>query len=655
MTSVKIEIKPKAKARRGRKQDDSLPPSRSRDMQRAFRARRAAHLELLEAKVDRLERENNELRQRLGMPPRPPTPELTDDGTPIANDEPQRSQESQVKPSELTATTLSTTNSDVVHQDSPAIQTIRHQSAQLASPVSSSNSTKNPKTHTSLVVSIANQVPVNHSRQQQMTHQPFVVPYSGGLPSLAQLRAEGWSTSSTQSQLTSTDISAASSVEHHRTIQLAPMYQQQFYKQSPMSPVYSQFPQFVPTSSPQMMAIQTAPTQMNSNTPPAQSMRLDSSHDNNTQHEWTLNDSRGHQPSYDTTSQSGLLKQTLTSVSRNDSGHSNQHQRQLMNHSDTSSCIVNPIPTPPPTVIAPHNDSQHDVRRESHQHQQQDISLSISSEMKQMLIDYCKIDSNLLSTSSSSISLKQSTVFENEIYIKFLIQLLNRLLRSTKFKQDLIQIEKDEVELNQDVCCGGYVDCQGPLFDSTESNSASSTLEQQQTRIEHIESWISIKEAWDLIKEACHGIESNSKTCTNMFSSTSTSSLNSSSLASIVNEVPMGLSTTTLVNMIFDFNNQQESNTFTTIDSSSSITTRNETIIQDFQNVKVNSKQQGLIVKKKVIKQIEKTWQDVKLICSFGATPLGWTGPMVTNRGERKCCAPLSTSISSTPLNPVEG
>ncbi|GAA6018857.1 hypothetical protein JCM8202_002262 [Rhodotorula sphaerocarpa] len=58
--------------KRGRKQDDSLPPSRSRDIQRAFRARRAALLSNLEMRVAFLERENEALRTRFGVPPNAP-------------------------------------------------------------------------------------------------------------------------------------------------------------------------------------------------------------------------------------------------------------------------------------------------------------------------------------------------------------------------------------------------------------------------------------------------------------------------------------------------------------------------------------------------------------------------------------------------------
>ncbi|KAI0787813.1 hypothetical protein C8Q74DRAFT_635975 [Fomes fomentarius] len=49
-------------SKRGRKRNDNLPPNRARDVQRAFRARRAAHLE------------NNALRAALNLPPanRPP-------------------------------------------------------------------------------------------------------------------------------------------------------------------------------------------------------------------------------------------------------------------------------------------------------------------------------------------------------------------------------------------------------------------------------------------------------------------------------------------------------------------------------------------------------------------------------------------------------
>ncbi|GAA5984000.1 hypothetical protein JCM5350_004985 [Sporobolomyces pararoseus] len=56
------------KARRGRRQDDTLPPSRSRDVQRAFRARRAAHLTHLESTVEWLQAENNALREKAGLP-----------------------------------------------------------------------------------------------------------------------------------------------------------------------------------------------------------------------------------------------------------------------------------------------------------------------------------------------------------------------------------------------------------------------------------------------------------------------------------------------------------------------------------------------------------------------------------------------------------
>ncbi|KAI0635745.1 hypothetical protein C8Q77DRAFT_1053124 [Trametes polyzona] len=61
-------------SKRGRKRNDNLPPNRARDVQRAFRARRAAHLEALEQRVAELEEENNTLRAALHLPPanRPP-------------------------------------------------------------------------------------------------------------------------------------------------------------------------------------------------------------------------------------------------------------------------------------------------------------------------------------------------------------------------------------------------------------------------------------------------------------------------------------------------------------------------------------------------------------------------------------------------------
>lgn len=61
-------------SKRGRKRDDNLPPNRARDVQRAFRARRASHLESLEARVVLLEEENARFRVLLDLPPseRPP-------------------------------------------------------------------------------------------------------------------------------------------------------------------------------------------------------------------------------------------------------------------------------------------------------------------------------------------------------------------------------------------------------------------------------------------------------------------------------------------------------------------------------------------------------------------------------------------------------
>ncbi|CEL55417.1 hypothetical protein RSOLAG1IB_01428 [Rhizoctonia solani AG-1 IB] len=56
-------------SKRGRKRNDNLPPNRARDVQRAFRARRAAHLQDLESRVEVLETENYRLRQMLSLPP----------------------------------------------------------------------------------------------------------------------------------------------------------------------------------------------------------------------------------------------------------------------------------------------------------------------------------------------------------------------------------------------------------------------------------------------------------------------------------------------------------------------------------------------------------------------------------------------------------
>jgi len=56
-------------ATRGRKPTEDTTPNRARDIQRAFRARRAAHLQSLETRIHELEDETDYLRGLLGMPP----------------------------------------------------------------------------------------------------------------------------------------------------------------------------------------------------------------------------------------------------------------------------------------------------------------------------------------------------------------------------------------------------------------------------------------------------------------------------------------------------------------------------------------------------------------------------------------------------------
>lgn len=53
---------------RGRKPNDQLPPSRAREVQRAFRLRRAEHLAALEERINLLESENSQLRALLSLP-----------------------------------------------------------------------------------------------------------------------------------------------------------------------------------------------------------------------------------------------------------------------------------------------------------------------------------------------------------------------------------------------------------------------------------------------------------------------------------------------------------------------------------------------------------------------------------------------------------
>lgn len=69
MTDFASDVTAVPASKRGRKRNDNLPPNRARDVQRAFRARRAAHLHDLESRVEILETENYRLRQMLSLPP----------------------------------------------------------------------------------------------------------------------------------------------------------------------------------------------------------------------------------------------------------------------------------------------------------------------------------------------------------------------------------------------------------------------------------------------------------------------------------------------------------------------------------------------------------------------------------------------------------
>ncbi|KNE95855.1 hypothetical protein PSTG_10773 [Puccinia striiformis f. sp. tritici PST-78] len=62
--------------KRGRKQDDTLPPSRSREIQRAFRQRRSDYIGGLEARVSQLEAEVDQILARHNEPLRYTTPEV---------------------------------------------------------------------------------------------------------------------------------------------------------------------------------------------------------------------------------------------------------------------------------------------------------------------------------------------------------------------------------------------------------------------------------------------------------------------------------------------------------------------------------------------------------------------------------------------------
>ncbi|KAH9838349.1 uncharacterized protein C8Q71DRAFT_524652 [Rhodofomes roseus] len=103
-------------SKRGRKRNDNLPPNRARDVQRAFRARRAAHLEALETRVAELEEENNTLRAALSLPP---ANRLPLGRGPTGKDKPKSQQAQQLSP------TNSLPSMPVSRHDSPSSASTR--------------------------------------------------------------------------------------------------------------------------------------------------------------------------------------------------------------------------------------------------------------------------------------------------------------------------------------------------------------------------------------------------------------------------------------------------------------------------------------------------------------------------------------------------
>ena len=65
LTALPFQDRPEP---RGRKPNEYLPPSRAREVQRAFRLRRAEHLAVLEERITNLESENSQLRAMHALP-----------------------------------------------------------------------------------------------------------------------------------------------------------------------------------------------------------------------------------------------------------------------------------------------------------------------------------------------------------------------------------------------------------------------------------------------------------------------------------------------------------------------------------------------------------------------------------------------------------
>lgn len=175
-------------SKRGRKRNDNLPPNRARDVQRAFRARRAAHLYDLESRVEILETENYRLRQMLSLPPsdrqplgRGPTgrdpgklmPKIGDGSMPMSGSPDHYSDRSTPSPSGSSGVSHPTWNGSSVQQWPPSGDHYLHDD-----PVSrTSSGSSSPYPHGVNYDYSSQRLPSMHSRD------PLLLPSASGSPS----------------------------------------------------------------------------------------------------------------------------------------------------------------------------------------------------------------------------------------------------------------------------------------------------------------------------------------------------------------------------------------------------------------------------------------------------------------------------------------
>ncbi|KAM0789947.1 hypothetical protein ACM66B_006787 [Microbotryomycetes sp. NB124-2] len=686
-TSASTKLKAgTVKGRRGRKEDPTLPPSRSRDMQRAFRARRAAHLANLEARVERLERENNELRSRLGMPPRPPTPsdDLSIDardalggagGRGDEDDDNSIAVETVFEPAPPAQSHPVATDAQTQHVNtaSPSVLDERR-SSEAPSPFPT------PTVLPGLPSWPAQQAPPScpDSNEHTLQQHSSSASYSGALPSLSSLQAQGWPTTSAHSDV---PTPATLPQNYNYPVQLAPMYASDF-SSSAMPTTYqqvkfiSQAP--IQTPSPAPTAYNPSPVYEHASVPPAAGA-------------WTSNRQLDMMPC-NPTSNCCPMPSTSQPVSQQQPLHHNPTPPSSVNSGGPSSAsrtgLSLQIPYHTSSVASPSLSISAGASPLERQAAPQVMSSTGRTlpprapppsprTTSRLLQDYCFVPPSVLASTRTDAS--------SAIYVKFLIQLLQGLEVTGKGPlQRLSYTHEEERQLSE--CCGGLVDCSGPLFDQvTGIDSSKASFEDSDAVLE--QGWTPVHEAWQVLREACYGAtaglssgstpsspvaEQRQRTVSlngggsgasvpsptaivaehfmyppaanNVTQVPSNQAFVTAHNANFVVDEPMGLSASALANMILD-HGTPPSQSSTHSDSSTLLNNPISTPYVVAARVSPNVKVLpgfGLVIKSETVQHLKKSWDDVKTICGNGIVPAGWTGPGTDGQGNRKCCGPPS-------------